>query len=108
MAKAKKVPVVTVNGVTLAKTKCQKETNFPLSFDILDVKSPYKVVITTGPRGEYPLFGGKAFTTREAAAMFDILRMVRQLEWEFPRREPILKAEFTGEGYTLNSLVIPG
>jgi hypothetical protein len=103
---------VTMNEVEIVKNKCRKETGMDLSFDVVKEKgTSYKIIITIpGYRNRIPLFGGQRFTTREAKAMFNMLRMVRQLGWAWPTRLPILKYNwFEGDNsFHLNELNIPG
>jgi hypothetical protein len=112
---------VTVNALEIVKNKCKKETQLPLSFEIVKgTGTSYKVLITCGSSthpnsGPRYLFSGKRFTTREAKAMFDMLRMMRQLNWVKPAGTsgpPILWAEYGNENgkeaWCLNELNIPG
>lgn len=105
------VEKITMNAVEIARNKCRKETGMDLDIDVRKERgTSYRIAITIpGYKGRILLFGGKRFNTREAKAMFDMLRMVRQLGWAWPTKRPIHKYRcFEGDKtFHLNELNIP-
>ncbi len=109
---------ITVNAVSIAQSKCYKETRLPIGFEVMkNTGTSYKIRITCGDPavrwegGPHYLFGKQLFTTREAKAMFDMIRMMRQLNWMKPAGEApiasILSAEYHDGAWCLNELNIP-